>query len=150
MGRTSVSRGMKYLLDSNIVSEASKPRPDPLVIAWLDAHELDCAVSTITLAELRYGIERLPEGKRRRQLERDIAFLRQDLGTRVLAFDEAETVEWGRYAANLERELGRDAQRKVGIKDSQIAATALAHRLTVVTRNTDHFPQVDTLNPFAT
>ena len=139
---------MKYLLDSNVVSEPAKARPDPAVTAWLDAHELECAVSTITLAELRYGIERLPEGKRRRQLEREFAFFRQDLGCRVLPFDEAEASEWGRYAARLERELGRDGQRKVGIKDSQIAATALAHRLTVVTRNTDHFPQVDTLNPF--
>jgi predicted nucleic acid-binding protein len=141
---------MKYLLDSNVVSEPAKASPNAAVVTWLDSNELDCAVSTITLAELRYGIERLPEGKRRRQLERDFAFLRQDLGSRVLAFDEAEAAEWGRYAARLERELGRDAQRKVGIKDSQIAATALAHRLTVVTRNTGHFPQVDTLNPFKT
>jgi len=140
---------MKYLLDSNVVSEPVKSKPDPGVIAWIDAHESECAVSTITLAELRYGIERLPEGKRRRQLERDFAFFRQDLGSRVVAFDEAEAAEWGRYAAKLERELGRDAQRKVGIKDSQIAATALAHHLTVVTRNTDHFPHVDTLNPFS-
>jgi predicted nucleic acid-binding protein len=140
---------MKYLLDSNIVSEPVKAKPDPAVVAWLDSNELECAVSTITLAELRYGIERLPEGKRRRQLERDFAFLRQDLGSRVVAFDEAEAAEWGRYAARLERELGRDAQRKVGIKDSQIAATALAHRLIVVSRNTDHFPQVDTFNPFS-
>ncbi len=139
---------MKYLLDSNVVSEPTKAKPDPAVIAWLDAHESECAVSTITLAELRYGIERLPEGKRRRQMERDFAFFRQDLGARVLAFDETEAAEWGRYAAKLERELGRDAQRKVGIKDSQIAATALANHLTVVTRNTDHFPQVDVLNPF--
>lgn len=140
---------MKYLLDSNIVSEPVKAKPNSAVVSWLDSYELECAVSTITLAELRYGIERLPEGKRRRQLERDFAFLRQDLGRRVIAFDEAEAAEWGRYAARLERELGRDAQRKVGIKDSQIAATALAHRLIVVTRNTDHFPQVDTLNPFS-
>jgi predicted nucleic acid-binding protein len=139
---------MKYLLDSNVVSEPAKARPDAAVVTWLDAHELECAVSSITLAELRYGIERLPEGKRRRQLERDYAFFRQDLGNRVIAFDEAEAAEWGRYATRLERELGRDAQRKVGIKDSQLAATALAHRLTVVTRNTDHFPEVDTLKPF--
>jgi len=140
---------MRYLLDTNIVSEVSKPRPDATVVAWLDTHELDCAVSTITLAELRYGIERLPEGKRRRQLERDFDFFRQDLGDRVIAFDEAEAAEWGRYATRLERELGRDAQRNVGIKDSQIAATALAHRLIVVTRNTDHFPRIDTLDPFS-
>ncbi len=140
---------MKYLLDSNVVSEPIKSKPDPGVVRWLDVHESECAVSTITLAELRYGIERLPDGKRRRQLERDFAFFRQDLGNRVLAFDEIEAAEWGRYAAELEQKLGRDAQRKVGIKDSQIAATALAHRLVVVTRNTDHFPGVDTLNPFS-
>ena len=139
---------MKYLLDSNIVSEPIKSKPHPAVVAWLDLHESECAVSTITLAELRYGIERLPEGKRRRQLEREFAFFRQDLGGRVIAFDEAEAAEWGKYASRLERQLGRDAQRKVGVKDSQIAATALAHQLIVVTRNTDHFPQVDTLNPF--
>lgn len=140
---------MKYLLDSNVVSEPVKAKPDPAVIVWLDRYESECAVSTITLAELRYGIERLPEGKRRRQLERDFAFFRQDLGNRIVAFDEAEAAEWGRYVAKLERELGREAQRKVGIKDSQIAATAFAHHLTVVTRNTDHFPHVDTLNPFS-
>jgi predicted nucleic acid-binding protein len=139
---------MRYLLDSNIVNEPAKPKPDPAVVAWINAHELECAVSTITLAELRHGIERLPDGKRRRQFEREFAFLRQDLGSRVLAFDEIEATEWGRYAARLERELGRDAQRKIGIKDSQIAAIALAHRMTVVTRNTEHFPGVDSLNPF--
>jgi len=84
---------MRYLLDSNVVSEPAKAKPDPSVIAWLDAHERECAVSTITLAELRYGIERMPEGKRRRQLERDFAFFRQDLGTRVVGFDEAEAAE---------------------------------------------------------
>lgn len=69
---------MKYLLDSNVLSEPTKPKPDPAVIAWLDANESECAVSSISLAELRYGIERLPEGKRRNQLEREFAFLRQD------------------------------------------------------------------------
>jgi predicted nucleic acid-binding protein len=96
---------MKYLLDSNIVSEPVKAKPDPAVVAWLDSHELECAVSTITLAELRYGIERLPQGKRRRQLERDFAFFRQrsGAGTQRSSNRNLAATHSGKWASRIRR-----------------------------------------------
>ena len=57
---------MKYLLDANVLSEREKPEPEARCVEWLRTHTGDCALSTVTLAELRYGVERLPEGKRAR------------------------------------------------------------------------------------
>ena len=54
---------MTWLLDTNIVSELTQPQPDANCVAWLEARAEDCVISTITLSELRYGIQRLPEGK---------------------------------------------------------------------------------------
>lgn len=61
---------MRYVLDTNIVSEITKPQPDRKCLEWLEKHAIDCCLTTVTLAEMRFGVERLPEGKRRRDLER--------------------------------------------------------------------------------
>ncbi len=60
---------MTWLIDTNVVSEISKPDPDPNCVAWLKAHRGQCKLSTITVAELRYGIERMPDGKRKAAAE---------------------------------------------------------------------------------
>ena len=60
---------MKYLVDANVLSEPTKPTPDPRVVAWLRAHEPDIAVDPVILGEIRFGILLLPRGKRRRRLE---------------------------------------------------------------------------------
>lgn len=139
---------MRYVLDTNIVSETTKPAPHPGCVAWLEAHAHDCCVTTITLAEMRYGLERLPEGRKKRALLRRYEFLRHDFGDWVLDFDESAATEFGRYAAEFEAERGLRAVEEADLRDLQIAAIARSRGWTVATRNTHHFPLVETINPF--
>ena len=139
---------MKYLLDTNAVCEPMRAQPNPFLETWLAEHWEECAISAVTLGEMRYGVERLPEGKRRARLARELGFLIEDLAGRILPYDEAEADEWGRHAARLEKELGLDAVKQLDIRDTLIAATAREYGLTVVTNNEKHFPLVPTLNPF--
>ena len=140
---------MRFLLDTNVVSETSKPLPDPKCVAWLEAHRGECALSAITLAELRYGLERMPEGKRKAAAERELRFLLEDYAGQFLDFDGAAAAEWGRYAAELEGTHGVDWWKQFDLRDTQIAAIAREYGLRVVTRNTKHFPFCQTENPFA-
>ncbi len=127
---------MSFLLDTTVVSEWGKPRPDPGVIAWLaQADEDRTFLSVITLAELRHGIERMEDGSRRRRID---AWLRDELPLRfedrVLAIDDAVADAWGKMVAQ------REVQgRRMGLMDAFLAATAQVHALTVVTRNTSDF-----------
>jgi toxin FitB len=139
---------MKYVLDTNAVCEPSRPSPNPHLEAWLGEHWNDCAISAVTLAEMRYGVQRLPGGKRRARLERELDFLEADLEGRILPFDQAEASEWGRYAARLEAHFGAGALSQFDIRDTLIAATALEYGLLVVTNNEKDFPLVPTINPF--
>ena len=123
---------MRFLVDTNVLAEAAKPSPDPRVVAWLRGQgPLDLAISVLTLGEIRKGAALLPAGKRRRRLEHWLAsdLPRQFLG-RVLAIDEAVTLEWGRLAAS-----GRQRGRELPVIDGLLLATAAVHGLTFVTRN---------------
>jgi predicted nucleic acid-binding protein len=127
---------VSFLLDTNVVSEWVRARPDEGVVAWLaNVDEDRLFVSAVTLAELRYGIERMPAGRRRVRLEQ---WLREELplrfGARVLPVDAAVADRWGRLVAAREA-LGRP----IGSIDAFIAATAQAHQLALVTRNTADF-----------
>jgi toxin FitB len=127
---------VSFLLDTNVVSEWVKPRPDPHVVAWLaDVDEDRVFMSVVTLGELRHGIERLPAGRRRARLDR---WLREELPLRfegrVLAVDAAVTNAWGTIVAQRER-----AGRPIGTIDALVAATAEVHDLTLVTRNASDF-----------
>jgi predicted nucleic acid-binding protein len=138
---------VSFLLDTNVVSEWVKPRPNAGVVAWLaDADEDRVFISVVSLAELRYGIERLAAGKRRARLE---AWLRNELPLRfegrVLSVDGAVAEAWGKLVA------GREAAgRPVGVMDAFIAATAEIHGLTLVTRNLADFKSSvgDMVNPW--
>ena len=139
---------MSFLLDTNAVSEWMKPRPNPGLIAWLeDVDEDRVFLSVITLTELRYGIERLTAGKRRRQLE---DWLEQELPlrfeNRVLAIDSPVADACGRIVAQREA-LGHPIEAM----DAFIAATAEVHDLTLVTRNAADFDRTvrSVLNPWA-
>lgn len=127
---------MNYLLDTNVVSEWTKPNPNPGVVAWLSEVDEDRVhLSVVTLAELRRGIERLPAGGRRMRLDE---WLRQELVPRfegrIIPIDEAVAESWGRVVAR------RDAAgRPIGTMDAFIAATAECHGLTLVTRNLADF-----------
>ena len=138
---------MSFLLDTNAVSEWMKPRPNPGLIAWLeDVDEDRVFLSVITLTELRYGIERLTTGKRRKQLE---DWLEQDLPlrfeSRVLVIDNPVADACGRIVAQREA-LGRP----IGAMDAFIAATAEVHDLTLITRNAADFDRAvrAVLNPW--
>lgn len=140
---------MTWLLDTNVVSELWKPAPDAQCAAWLEQRADVCAISTITVAELRYGIDRLKAGKRKTELERDYNFLLEDYAGRFFEFDGPAAVERGRYAAALEHKLGLDWWRQVDLRDTQIAAIAREYGLRICTRNAKHFPLCDSDNPFA-
>jgi toxin FitB len=140
---------MNYVLDTNVLSEANKAVPDPNCSAWLDEHAEDCFVTTITLAELQFGVERLPDGKRKREFRRKIDFLWEDFGERILDFDSAAAAEFGRYVAEFEAARGVQAVENGDVRDFQIAAIARAHGCGVATRNVRHFVNVTCVNPFS-
>ncbi len=137
---------MGFLLDTNAVSEWVKPRPNPGVIDWMEMADEDrIFISVISLAELRYGVERMAAGRRRSQLER---WLQDELPlrfeSRVLPVDNTVAEAWGRTVSRAEA-----AGRPIGAMDAFLAATAETHQLTLVTRNVSDFPLLKAvLNPW--
>lgn len=138
---------MIYLLDTDVVSELIKPRPDPGLTDWLaGVDEANLFISVITLAEIRYGIERLPDGARRAGLE---SWLTEDLvqrfERRIIEIDAAIADCWGRLVARC-----RAAGRPIGGMDGFLAATAECKAMTLITRNVAHFTRlgVTLLNPW--
>ena len=134
---------MNYLVDANVLSEPTRPRPDATVVDWLRRHEREIAIDPIILGELRLGIDLLPSSGRRKRLE---AWFEIGVG-RITCLDwTAETgLRWAKLLAEM-----RSAGTAMPVKDSLIAASALAHGLTVVTRNVTDFrkAKVNVLNPF--
>ena len=133
-----------YLVDANVLSEATKPSPELKVLEWLRANEAELAVDSIILGEIRFGIDRMPPGQRRKRLERWFAEGIENLV--CLPMDAATGIRWAQLLARL-----RASGRAMPLKDSLIAATSLAHGLTVATRNTRDFQQagVKVFDPFA-
>ena len=134
---------MKFLVDANVLSEATNPNPNPKVVGWLAAHETQLAINPIVLGELRFGILLLPKGKRRREL---LAWL--DSGIRylqMLDFDATTSENWAQLLADL-----RKQGRAMPVKDSLIAATARQFQLPIATRNAKDFAfaGVKVVNPF--
>ena len=135
---------MTYLVDANVLSEPTKPAPDSKVVEWLRQHEREVAVDPIVLGEIRFGIYLLPAGRRRQRLEH---WFRTGVSNIVcLPWDAAVGLRWAKLLAELRR-----SGQTIPIKDSLIAATALVHGLTVVTRNEPDFQKagVKIVNPFA-
>ena len=133
-----------FLVDANVLSEATRSEPDARVLEWLALHEREIAVDPVILGEIRFGILLLPKGKRRARLERWF----QEGVERIhcLAWDAATGLRWAELLAAL-----RASGRSMPIKDSLIAATALVHGLVVVTRNRRDFEKagVEIVDPFA-
>ena len=124
---------MSYLVDTNVLSEGVRPRPNPRVVQWLDGVPKSAVhVSVLTLGELRQGVERLGGGPRRERLR---GWLEQELPAwlerRLLDVDASVADRWGRILA--------DAGRPVPAIDGLLAATALTHNLRMVTRNVRDF-----------
>ncbi len=136
---------MTYLVDANVLSEPTKPAPDPRAVDWLRTNEAALAVDPIILGELRFGILLLPAGKKRTALEQWFA---TGAGRLQCLSWEAETgARWAELLARLRR-----AGVAMPIKDSLIAATALVHDLIVATRNRADFEKagVRIVDPFTT
>lgn len=124
------------LLDTNVVSEPLKPQPDAAVLRWLDAQNIEALyLPAIGLAELMFGVATLPDGRRKRELETqlDQRVLTVFKG-RVLPFDAAAAAAHAKLRAR-----GRRLGRGIPIVDGYIAAIAMAHGLTVATRDTSPF-----------
>lgn len=135
---------MIYLVDANVLCEPTKPEPDPKVVAWLRANERDLAVDPVILGEIRFGILLLPRGKRRQRLE---GWFDEGIARiQCLPWDASLGLRWAELLADLRAE-----GRAMPVKDSFIAATALAHHLTVATRNRRDFAaaKVPVVDPFA-
>ncbi len=135
---------MSYLLDTNVICETSRKRPEPRVIRWVQAvASEDLYLSVLTLGEIRRGIEALGATPRRSRLltwlERDVP---QWFGERILPIDRHVADRWGYLMAT--------TTASPTAIDGLLAATALTHNLKVVTRNEEdfHFPGVEVVNPW--
>jgi len=138
----------RFLLDTMVVSEATKARPDPVAAAWLESQRIDaCYLSVLTLGELQFGIARLPAASAQRaELTRWLHdTLLPTFRDRILPFDREAALEWGASAA-------RAAVRgkRLQTVDAQIAATAKTRELTLATRNERDFAgvDIDIVNPW--
>lgn len=129
---------LRFLLDTNVVSELSKPAPDHAVLSALQGHEADCAIGAPTLEELTFGCARLPPGHRQTWLRRWLAGLAGRIV--VLPYDRQAASWLGAERARLAA-LGKPAPRT----DGEIAAIAVTQGLTLVTRNLRDFQSFEGL-----
>ena len=136
-----------FLLDTNCISELVRPKPEPRVMEWMDATDEGLLyLSVLTLGEIRKGVAGLAQGKRRTRLE---TWLEVDLQARfsgrIMTIDSAIADRWGLLASESKRK-----GKVLAVIDGLLAATALHHNLTIVSRNTSDFTgmQVQILNPW--
>lgn len=134
---------MKFLVDSNVLSEPTKDPAAASVVEWLSVNESELAVNPIVLGELEFGILKLPSGRRKTQLRQWFAQAPKRL--RVLDIDANTSQIWATLMAGLSRK-----GRSMPVSDSLIAATALQYGLAVATRNISDYMYsgVEVLNPF--
>jgi predicted nucleic acid-binding protein len=137
---------MRFLLDTNIISNVTKPAPSAALLAWMaDQSDHDLYISSLTVAEIRRGVLKKPAGKRRQEL--DAWFSGQEgpqalFAGRVLSFDEKAGLIWARLMAD-----GKARGRPRSGLDMIIAAIAEANECVVVTDNEKDFAGVDYINP---
>ena len=136
-----------FVLDTNVVSELMRPVPEPAVTAWVaDQAASSLYLTAVGEAELRFGVAIMPEGARRDAVAAAVeALLREDFAGRILPFDSEAAAAYATLAATR-----RAAGRPVAQADAQIAATAAANSMAVVTRNSDDFAGtgVQVVNPW--
>jgi predicted nucleic acid-binding protein len=137
-----------FLLDTNVISEWTKPAPNPGVVRWLEEVDEDrVRVSVASFAEISHGVERLADSARGERLQ---SWLEQELPERfegrILDIDRAVAERWGVVVAGAQR-----AGRGLSTMDAFFAATALQHGLALVTRNSAHFQDLGLtlLNPWS-
>ena len=137
---------MRYLLDTNIISNVTKPAPSDALLAWMaDQSDQDLYISSLTVAEIRRGVLEMPTGKRKQQLE---AWFFGPEGPqalfagRVLPFDERAGLAWAKLMAD-----GKARGRPRNALDTIIAAVAEANECIVATDNEKDFEGVEIINP---
>lgn len=123
------------LLDTCVLSELVRPRPDARVLSWLEGvGDAELFLSVLTLGEIAKGKERLPQGPKRRRLEEWLEEVQREFADRILPIDAAVARTWGRVSARAEAK-GRPAS----VVDGLIASTALSRDVPVATRNVEDF-----------
>jgi predicted nucleic acid-binding protein len=136
-----------FLLDTNCISELVRSKPEPRVLEWMEAAEESLLyLSVLTLGEIRKGVAGLPQSKRRTHLETWLELdLQARFSGRILSIDESIADRWGLLAAEAKRK-----RRALSAIDGLLAATALHHNLTLVSRNVSDFAgtQVPVANPW--
>ncbi|ODT14034.1 MAG: recombinase [Mesorhizobium sp. SCN 65-12] len=127
---------MRLLLDTNVLSEVTRPAPDARVLEWLDGLDEDRSfISVVSIAEIRRGVALMDEGRKREALAEWLTRdLPQRFEQRVLPVDEPVALAWGDLMG-----LAKRRGRGLSSMDGLIAATAIARRLTLATRNTKDF-----------
>jgi toxin FitB len=123
-----------WLLDTNVASETVRPLPDSGVVDWLRQHIDECAMSGVSVGEIEYGLHRMPAGAKKKHLQTWFDQMSEQMGDRIVGTSVEVWREFGRMRHAL-KSLGRSQADM----DILIAATALTHGLTLVTRNTKHF-----------
>jgi len=135
------------LVDTNILSELMRPNPSTRVIEWMDSVEPQIfGITSVTVAEILYGIAALSEGRRKHQLlEAARAMFEEDFNGRIFSFDEAAAVEYADIVIRREK-----SGRPISMPDAQIAAICRAGNCKLATRNTKDFEKTDIelVNPF--
>lgn len=137
------------LLDTNVLSEFMRPQPSSQVVSWLDAQPAsEIWISAISCAEIELGLALMAKGKRQEALRQAVqAMFNEDFANRCLPFDRAAA---SHYAHIVSARI--KAGRPISVEDGQIAAIALTHQMTLATRNTTDFEQIEGLslvNPWA-
>jgi predicted nucleic acid-binding protein len=138
---------MNYLLDTCVLSEYKKLKPETKVVEWLESQSNDqLFLSVLTIGELEKGIVKMPASKRKNDLEAFVGVLLDRFDRRLLSLDAAILCRSGSMTGTLETQA-----RPIPVIDSLMAATALEHDLTIVTRNENDFAPtgVKVLNPWA-
>lgn len=136
----------RWLLDTCVLSEPLRPSPDEGVAAWLHRHAEEAAVAAVSFGEIQYGLACLPQGAKRNRIQAWATQLAQQFEGHILRTDEATWRAFGELKASL-RAIGRMQDAL----DIVIAATALTHGLTLITRNTRHFEDtgIPLVNPWS-
>ena len=136
---------MAYVLDTNVVSEIFKPRPNPKAISWMQDHEGQLFLTTVSIMEMYYGVLRLPEGRRKESFRELLVAILHDEKDHIYDFDS--------FSAYLCAEMKRDAEaigRAPQLSDCMIAAICKRNNATLVTHNVKDFDYlgIKVENPF--
>ena len=132
-------------LDTNVISETMRLRPDQRVVDWLVRHDAELALSSVVIAELAFGINKLPPDQRAKRLSAGLDSWRQRFAGRVFAFTEECAIAYGALMGAAVRR-----GRSMSAQDGMIAAIAITHSSKLATRNTSDFDgtSVDLMNPW--